>query len=138
MWTIDTDRPSGRRRAARESQATDSDTNAEQVESAPAPDAVEPRLPESRGSARHTKQGSGQGLRPDTSSDPDLEPDPSRPAIHLPLSDPYQPPEGYPIKANTHSGLYYTPDCDLYDHTVPEVWFASEELAQANGFVKAE
>lgn len=62
----------------------------------------------------------------------------SRPAIHLPLSDPYQAPDGYVIKANTHSGLYYTPDSALYDHTVPEVWFASEELAQANGFVKAE
>jgi uncharacterized protein with LGFP repeats len=72
------------------------------------------------------------------SARPAVEHDPARPAIHLPLSDPYQPPEGYPIKANTHSGLYYTPDCDLYDHTVPEVWFASEELAQANGFVKAE
>lgn len=42
------------------------------------------------------------------------------------------------IKANTHSGLYYTPDSELYDHTIPEVWFASEELAQANGFHKAE
>ncbi|BBY66310.1 hypothetical protein MHEL_45530 [Mycolicibacterium helvum] len=62
----------------------------------------------------------------------------SRPAIHLPLSDPYQAPEGYVIKANTHSGLYYTPESALYDHTVPEVWFASEELAQANGFIKAE
>jgi uncharacterized protein with LGFP repeats len=62
----------------------------------------------------------------------------SRPAIHLPLSDPYQAPDGYVIKANTHSGLYYTPDSALYDHTVPEVWFASEELAQANGFLKAE
>lgn len=62
----------------------------------------------------------------------------ARPAIHLPLADPYQAPEGYVIKANTHSGLYYTPDSDLYDHTIPEVWFASEELAQANGFHKAE
>lgn len=62
----------------------------------------------------------------------------SRPAIHLPLSDPYQAPEGYVIKANTHSGLYYTPGSPLYDDTVPEVWFASEELAQANGFLKAE
>ncbi|MCI4676293.1 sunset domain-containing protein [Candidatus Mycolicibacterium alkanivorans] len=62
----------------------------------------------------------------------------AKPAIHLPLADPYQAPEGYVIKANTHSGLYYTPDCALYDHTVPEVWFASEELAQANGFIKAE
>ncbi|AQT80639.1 hypothetical protein B1R94_17295 [Mycolicibacterium litorale] len=63
---------------------------------------------------------------------------PGRPAIHLPLADPYQAPEGYVVKANTHSGLYYTPESALYDHTVPEVWFASEELAQANGFIKAE
>ncbi|MGI9126492.1 MAG: LGFP repeat-containing protein [Mycobacterium sp.] len=63
--------------------------------------------------------------------------EPWRPAIHLPLADPYQPPEGYYIKGNTHSGLYYTPDSALYDNTIPEVWFASEELAQANGFVKA-
>jgi uncharacterized protein with LGFP repeats len=63
--------------------------------------------------------------------------EPWRPAIHLPLADPYQAPEGYFIKGNTHSGLYYTPDSALYDNTIPEVWFASEELAQANGFVKA-
>lgn len=63
--------------------------------------------------------------------------EPWRPAIHLPLSDPLQAPEGYVIKGNTHSGLYYTPDSVLYDNTIPEVWFASEELAQANGFVKA-
>ena len=60
-----------------------------------------------------------------------------RPAIHLPLADPYQAPEGYVIKANTHSGLYYTPDSAMYASTVPEVWFASEDLAQANGFIKA-
>ncbi len=63
--------------------------------------------------------------------------DPWRPAIHLPLADPFQAPEGYVIKGNTHSGLYYTPDSVLYDNTIPEVWFASEELAQANGFVRA-
>jgi uncharacterized protein with LGFP repeats len=63
--------------------------------------------------------------------------DPWRPAIHLPLSDPFQAPEGYVIKGNTHSGLYYTPESVLYDNTIPEVWFASEELAQANGFVRA-
>jgi uncharacterized protein with LGFP repeats len=76
----------------------------------------------------------------------DLEPEPGesapaddawRPAIHLPLADPFQAPEGYVIKGSTHSGLYYTPDSVLYDNTIPEVWFASEELAQANGFVKA-
>jgi uncharacterized protein with LGFP repeats len=63
--------------------------------------------------------------------------EPWQPAIHLPLADPLQAPEGYVIKGNTHSGLYYTPDSELYDNTIPEVWFASEELAQANGFVKA-
>ena len=65
------------------------------------------------------------------------EQEPWRPAIHLPLADPYQAPEGYWIKGNTHSGLYYTPDSELYENTLPEVWFASEDLAQANGFVRA-
>jgi uncharacterized protein with LGFP repeats len=60
-----------------------------------------------------------------------------RPAIHLPLADPFRAPEGYVIKGNTHSGLYYTPESVLYDNTIPEVWFASEELARSNGFVKA-
>ena len=60
-----------------------------------------------------------------------------RPAIHLPLADPFQPPEGYWIKGSTHSGLYYTPDSVLYENTLPEVWFSSEEMAQSNGFVKA-
>jgi uncharacterized protein with LGFP repeats len=73
---------------------------------------------------------------PDESHSAPVE-DPWRPAIHLPLADPFQAPEGYVIKGNTHSGLYYTPDSGLYDNTIPEVWFASEELAQANGFVKA-
>lgn len=60
-----------------------------------------------------------------------------RPAIHLPLADPYEAPEGYFIKANTHSGLYYTPESVLYENTLPEVWFASEDVAQANGFLPA-
>lgn len=62
----------------------------------------------------------------------------AHPAIHLPLSDPYQAPQGFPIKANTVSGLYYTPDNALYHDTLAEVWFASEAVAQANGFLKAE
>ncbi len=59
-------------------------------------------------------------------------------AIHLPLDDPYQVPEGYPIKANASFGLYYTPDSALYEDTLAEIWFASEEIAQASGFVRAE
>jgi uncharacterized protein with LGFP repeats len=58
-------------------------------------------------------------------------------AIHLPLDDPYQVPEGYPVKANASFGLYYMPDSALYDDTLAEIWFASEEIARANGFIKA-
>lgn len=63
----------------------------------------------------------------------------ARPMIHLPLDhDPYQAPDGYPIKASARSGLYYTPSSALYRDTLAEIWLASEEVAQANGFVKAD
>jgi uncharacterized protein with LGFP repeats len=61
-----------------------------------------------------------------------------RPTIHLPLDDPYQAPDGYPIKASARFGLYYTPDSELYHDTLAEIWFSGEEVAQANGFVKAD
>ncbi|OOK82473.1 lgfP family protein [Mycobacterium kansasii] len=57
----------------------------------------------------------------------------------MPLDhDPYQAPEGYPIKASARFGLYYTPSSALYYDTLAEIWFASEEAAQANGFIKAD
>ena len=59
-------------------------------------------------------------------------------AIHLPLDDPYLAPTGYPIKADTKSGLYWAPESDLYDHVPAEVYFVNEEFARANGFVKAD
>jgi uncharacterized protein with LGFP repeats len=58
-------------------------------------------------------------------------------AIHLPMDDPYQVPDGYPVKAHASSGLYYMPDNALYDETMAEIWFASEDIAQANGFHRA-
>jgi uncharacterized protein with LGFP repeats len=61
-----------------------------------------------------------------------------RPTIHLPMDDPYQMPDGYPIKASPRFGLYYTPDSDLYHDTLAEIWLSSEEAALANGFVKAD
>jgi uncharacterized protein with LGFP repeats len=61
-----------------------------------------------------------------------------RPTIHPPLDDPYRAPAGYPIKASTRFGLYYTPSSALYDDTIAEFWLSSEEVAQANGFVKAD
>ncbi|MBU9764672.1 hypothetical protein FR943_12530 [Mycobacterium sp. TNTM28] len=59
-------------------------------------------------------------------------------AIHLPLDDPYRAPEGYPIKADTKSGRYWSPDSGEYDDAVAEIWFASEEFARTNGFVRAD
>jgi uncharacterized protein with LGFP repeats len=59
-------------------------------------------------------------------------------AIHLPLDDPYVAPTGYPIKADTKSGLYWGPESDLYDHIPAEVYFINEQFARANGFVKAD
>ncbi|ORA36185.1 hypothetical protein BST20_16180 [Mycobacterium branderi] len=63
---------------------------------------------------------------------------PAHPAIHLPLDDPDEAPEGYPVKGNASFGLYYTPDSALYDDAFAEIWFASEEIAQVNGFTRAE
>ena len=62
----------------------------------------------------------------------------ARPTIHLPLDDPYQVPDGYPIKASARFGLYYTPGSELYHDTLAELWLSSEEVAQANGFIKAD
>ena len=59
-------------------------------------------------------------------------------AIHLPLDDPYLAPTGYPIKADTKSGLYWGPESDLYDHIPAEIYFVNEQLARANGFVEAD
>ena len=61
-----------------------------------------------------------------------------RPTIHMPLDDPYQMPDGYPIKASAGFGLYYTPESALYHDTIAEIWFASEDAAQASGFMKAD
>jgi uncharacterized protein with LGFP repeats len=65
------------------------------------------------------------------------EPAPNGTALHLPLDDPNEVPEGYPIKADTKTGLYWAPGTTLYDDARAEIWFASEELARTNGFVRA-
>ncbi len=54
---------------------------------------------------------------------------------HGPLDDNAQP-EGFPIKGNAGSMLYHTPDSSFYGRTVAEVWFATEEAAEAAGFSK--
>jgi uncharacterized protein with LGFP repeats len=66
------------------------------------------------------------------------EPAPNGTALHLPLDDPSQAPEGYPIKADIKSGLYWAPGSSLYDDAYAEIWFVSEEIARTNGFVRAD
>lgn len=66
------------------------------------------------------------------------EPEPLRTALRLPLDDPNQAPEGYPVKADTKSGLYWSPGSTLYDDARAEIWFASEEIARTNGFVRGD
>ncbi|ETA66390.1 50S ribosomal protein L17, sunset domain variant [Haloechinothrix halophila] len=52
---------------------------------------------------------------------------------HAPLEDGSQP-EGFPIKGNASSKLYHVPGSSHYERTTAEVWFASEEAAEAAGF----
>ncbi|SHW43047.1 LGFP repeat-containing protein [Mycobacteroides abscessus subsp. abscessus] len=47
-----------------------------------------------------------------------------------------EPPEGYDIKANTESGLYWVPGSPGYDDAPVQIWFASEEFAVTNGFIR--
>ena len=55
---------------------------------------------------------------------------------HAPLDDPAEAPAGFEIKGNADSMLYHVPGSAFYDRTMPEVWFASEEAAEAAGFSK--
>ncbi|HWO51869.1 MAG TPA: hypothetical protein VNN23_09750, partial [Ornithinibacter sp.] len=54
---------------------------------------------------------------------------------HAPLDDDSEP-KGFPIKGNADSMLYHGPDSAYYGQTVAEVWFATEEAAEAAGFSK--
>lgn len=48
------------------------------------------------------------------------------------------PPEGYVIKGNERSRKYHVEGSGGYERTIAEVWFNSEEAAQAAGFTKAQ
>lgn len=64
------------------------------------------------------------------------DPTPGQTALRLAHNGPYHAPEGYPVKADTTTGVYWTPESDHYDRARAEIWFASEEFALTNGFVK--
>jgi hypothetical protein len=43
-------------------------------------------------------------------------------------------PEGFPIKGNASSGIFHAPTDHAYQRTIPQICFASEDIAIANGF----
>ncbi len=47
------------------------------------------------------------------------------------------PPAEFTIKGNPRSMKYHLPGSDSYERTITDVWFATEEAAQAAGFTKA-
>lgn len=49
-----------------------------------------------------------------------------------------EPPAEYTIKGNERSMKYHLPGSNAYDRTIAEVWFATEEAAEAAGFSKAQ
>ncbi|WP_145952780.1 hypothetical protein [Tessaracoccus aquimaris] len=49
-----------------------------------------------------------------------------------------EPPEGFSIKGNERSKKFHVPGTGGYERTIAEVWFNSEEAAEAAGFTKAQ
>ncbi len=49
-----------------------------------------------------------------------------------------EPPEGFVIKGNERSMKYHVQGNGGYERTIADVWFASEEAAEAAGFTKAQ
>lgn len=49
-----------------------------------------------------------------------------------------EPPEGFIIKGNERSKKYHVPESGGYERTIADVWFNSEDAAQAAGFSKAQ
>ncbi len=50
--------------------------------------------------------------------------------------DPDVMPEGFPIKGNDQSKLYHNENSRFYSRTKAEIWFATDEAAEAAGFSK--
>ena len=48
-----------------------------------------------------------------------------------------EPPEGFTIKGSERSMKFHTPDAAAYGRTKADVWFVSEDAAQAAGFTRA-
>jgi hypothetical protein len=45
-------------------------------------------------------------------------------------------PPGFPVKGDATTKLFHPPDGRVYSRTVADVWFDSEESAEAAGFTR--
>lgn len=117
----------------------DEDEDPDAVDTAPTRVPTDIRRDPLTDTGRHARIDA-EALEPDLQDEPEVdeEPEPARTAFRLPLDDPDEVPDGYPVKADTRSGMYWVPGNELYEDVRAEIWFASEEFARANGFVRDE
>ena len=79
---------------------------------------------------------------PEPEPQPEPEPAPTptpEPAALLSSAEPTadgSAPPGYPVKGNRTSMLFHTTESPFYARTRADVWFDSEESAQAAGFLR--
>lgn len=84
-----------------------------------------------------------QPMSQSTPTEPEPEPESTEPDEETPVygEGSYigtEPPQGYTIKGNERSMKYHIPASGGYERTIADVWFVSEEAAQAAGFTKAQ
>ncbi|AZZ39818.1 hypothetical protein C0Z10_08710 [Acidipropionibacterium jensenii] len=108
------------------------------TEPAPAPEAEKPAPQASAPSPESPGETSGEATMTEEGAPV---PEGVETTADAPADDSYvgnEPPEGYVIKANSRSKKYHLPGSAGYDRTITDIWFASEEAAEAAGFTKAQ
>ncbi|MFT4298336.1 MAG: 50S ribosomal protein L4 [Aeromicrobium sp.] len=118
--------------AARSAEGSDTVKLSKAVTEAEAPAKAAPKKTETKKAAKPAKL-----VEAPAEDDPaTAETQPHGPGSAAPLES-GEAPEGYDIKGNADSMKYHLPGGRWYDATIAEVWFDSEESAQAAGFTKA-
>jgi large subunit ribosomal protein L4 len=111
---------------------------ATKAKAAPKTAAPKTAAPKTGAKAKAADEGSASDESEDGSgqSEAETSPVPSEWAGSMPALADDSEPEGYPIKGNADSMLYHVPGSAFYKRTVAEVWFDTEENAEAAGFQK--
>lgn len=112
-------------RKGQEADAAASDETAESIESA-----------DSTGSAHSALNGEAIEVTGEVEESTSTEEAPYGTGSHVAREDGSQP-DGFPIKGDEGTKLYHTPDSPAFNDAAAEVWFATEQDAEAAGFAKA-